>query len=139
VCPEAHDTPHAPQFWALLCVSTQLPLQSTVPEGHEHRLLAHTRLPAQICEQNPQLFLSSVRSTQELLQRASPEAHWTSHVPLLQTRPMLHAFPHEPQSFALLVRSTQVLVAPPPPPPILALVQAVSPLGHTQALEVHDA
>jgi hypothetical protein len=76
-CPGAQALPHAPQFAALVLRSAQMPEQSVVPFGQAQLPLAHTRLPAQIWEQNPQLLLSFVRSMHALPQRASPAPHET--------------------------------------------------------------
>ena len=71
--------PQPPQFNALVLVLTQLPLQFTVPLGHEpaHWPAEHTGVvPVQgVAVQLPQWLASEVRSTQVPLQSVSPVWH----------------------------------------------------------------
>jgi hypothetical protein len=77
--------PQLPQSAALVARSAQTPEQSVVPAGQAQLLFEQMRLPAQTCEQNPQLFLSFWRSTQVLPQRARPEPQAAEQVPALHT------------------------------------------------------
>jgi hypothetical protein len=89
--------PQLPQFCALAFKSTQTPAQAVIPVGQAHWPFWQTRFPPQVCWQKPQLLLSVCRSTQELLQRASPEPQLTSQAPSLQTSPGLQRLPQLPQ------------------------------------------
>jgi hypothetical protein len=85
VWPGLHAVPHAPQLAFDVFKSAHTPAQSVVPAVHWQALFTHTRAPAQICPQKPQLVLSLVRLTHELPQRASPEPHAAEHMPALHT------------------------------------------------------
>jgi hypothetical protein len=133
-CPAAHVVPQLPQFAALVVRSAHTPAQSVVPDGHAQSPFEHTRFPAQLCAQKPQLFLSFWRSTHALPHFASPEPQLAEHAPALHTWPIMQRVPQAPQSLALVWRSTHVLpiIGPMPMP-----VHAVSPEGQEQAPPEH--
>jgi hypothetical protein len=137
VCPGEHASPQAPQFAFDVFRSAQTPAQSVVPGLHAQLLFMHTSAPAQICPQNPQLFLLLVRSTHELPHRASPEPQAAEHVPALHACPPMHRLPQAPQLVALDCRSTQTFARPPGPPPIP--MHSVSPAAHMQEPPMHGA
>ncbi len=83
--PVAHALPQVPQLAFAVCRSAQVPLQSVVPDAHAQALLLQTWLFAQTSPHSPQLFLSVLRSTQELPHLARPLAQAAEHAPLLQT------------------------------------------------------
>ena len=108
-----------------------MPAQSVVPAWHAQSPFAQTRLPRQICEQNPQLFLSVCRSTQALPQRASPEPQLVAHVPALQTSPNMQRLPQLPQLRGSDCRITHT----PPRGPL----QTTSPGAHKHVPFMHVA
>jgi hypothetical protein len=120
VCPAAHALPHEPQSAFDVCRLAQTPLQSTVPVGQAQLLLMHTRLPAQICPQKPQLVLSFCRFTHALPHLARPCAQLTLHAPFEHTSPPMQRLPHEPQLRGSLLVSTH------------AIPHCISPDGHAQ-------
>lgn len=93
--------PQLPQFAALDVRSAHTPAQSVVPLGQAQSPFEHVRLLAQICAQNPQLSLSVSRFTHWLPHFARPEPQTIEQVPVLQTSPPVHRFPHVPQFAAL--------------------------------------
>jgi hypothetical protein len=91
------------------------------------------RLPAQICVQKPQLFLSFWRSTQVLPHRARPDPQLVEHTPFEQTRPIVQRVLQAPQCCGLVPRSKHASAIPGPP-----TGHAVSSPGQEQAPWVHD-
>ncbi len=106
VWPVPQPVPQAPQFVALVVRFTHTPAQLLIPVAQAHWPPLHTRLPPQVCWQNPQLFLSVPKSTQELPQRASPEPQATEQFPSEQTCPGEHRVSQAPQCWALLCKLT---------------------------------
>ncbi len=112
----------------LVSVSAHVPLQLVVPGGHAHSPLSHTRLPAQICAQNPQFLLSLVRSTHVLPHRLSPLVHVMTQAPPAHRGAVGgHRVPHAPQFVSLVSRSTQ------------AFPHCVLPCGQEQVPPMHRA
>jgi hypothetical protein len=67
-----HAVLQAPQWAGLLAVSTQVPLQSTVPGGQAHIPVEQILPPAQAIPQPLQFAGSDCRSTHAVPQRAKP-------------------------------------------------------------------
>jgi hypothetical protein len=132
VWPGLHEVPHAPQFALDVCKSAHVPAQSVVPGAQAHALFTHTRVPEQICPQNPQFLGSLVRSTHELPHCASPEPHAAEHIPALHTSERRQRFPHDPQSVDADWRFTQTELPPMP-------MHSVSAAGHMQAPPMQGA
>ena len=130
VRPLAQDDPQAPQFWALVVKSTQLPEQSLAPSGQAHRPSEHTRFPPQEAWQKPQLALSVFRSTHFPLQRASPDGQAAAQAPSTQTWPPVQRLAHAPQFWASACRSTQETPPPGPGPP--CCWHSLNPLAQPQ-------
>lgn len=83
--------PQAPQFIALVWVSTHVPSHSAWPVGHVQTPATQLEPPAQACPQPPQLPLSVCVFTQEPLQLVGvvpPQA--TVQAPFWQTWPLRH-------------------------------------------------
>lgn len=95
--------------------------------------MTHTSLAPQLAPHSPQLALSLERSTQELLQSASPSLHPPEQLPRLHTCPDAHALPHEPQFRALACRSTHAGLPRSPPG------HTVCPTGQLHIPAVHVA
>lgn len=124
VAPVAHWFPHAPQFAALVLVSTHVcvvpppppkppppcVVHSVCPDAHPsvHAPLTQVWSPVQRFPHAPQFVLLDVVSTQVPLQLVSPppQTHW----PFEQLEPVPQALLHAPQSFGSLDVSTH---APP--------------------------
>jgi hypothetical protein len=129
--------PHIPQSASEVCRSAHTPEQSVVPDGHAQFEFTQVKLLAQTCAQNPQLFLSSERSTQEVPHLARPAAQLTEQTPLLQTWAPLQRVPQVPQFVPSEARSAQTPAPPPPIPP--PPMHAVSPDGQLHVPPVHAA
>lgn len=80
-----HIVPQAPQFVALVSVSTQPAPQSCCPVGHSHIPPAHERPAPQALPQLPQFVTLVIVFTQEPLQFSSPSAQVSEHAPSEQT------------------------------------------------------
>jgi hypothetical protein len=108
--------PHVLQSLVLLVVFTHVPLQSVgVADGQAQLPLWHVSPPLHTCPdpQPPQLLLSVCSLTQAPLQAVKPVLHWKVHALVTHAAeafatPVVQVFPHEPQSFALLVVLTHV-------------------------------
>jgi hypothetical protein len=88
--------------------SAHTPEQSVVPDGQTHCESTQTSRAAHSWAQRPQWFLSVVRSAQVVPHVVNPgAAHRTAHTPSLQSgADPLQPLPHDPQSVALVERST---------------------------------
>jgi hypothetical protein len=118
-CPAGHVVPHAPQFVALVCVSTHAPEQTVCPAGHvaPHVPAAHVAVPPlgapHALPQRPQcarvvLVLASQPLAALLSQSPKPALHINEHAPALQAGVPLaaaHAFAQRPQCATLDVVS----------------------------------
>jgi hypothetical protein len=103
--PAGHTLPHAPQFEALLSVSTQTPKQSTlIPPGHRHAPSMHWKPARHALPHAPQLSSSSSRFAQVPPQSRVPVGH--THAPDWQSCPARHSLPQAPQLVGSLARST---------------------------------
>jgi hypothetical protein len=108
VVPQAQIFPHAPQLFGSVSVSTHCPAHAVVP-GAWHAHLPPTQVSAaeHVVEQLPQCDRSESVLTQVVPQAVSPTAQAATHVLFEHVRPVAHAFPHEPQFAASVLRSTQ--------------------------------
>jgi hypothetical protein len=86
-----HALPQEPQFWKLICVSTQRPLQSCVPAGQVQDPCEQICPAPQFVPQPPQLAVSLCVSTHAPAQATRGAVHPLepsvppAHVPELQT------------------------------------------------------
>jgi hypothetical protein len=143
--PSAHTRPQAPQFDALVPVSTHAPPQSVCPAGHTHAPATQLCPPAHARPQAPQ-SVTSVRSaasqplTAALSQLPKPAAQrTTTHAPAAQPFAAVlaraHTLPHDPQfdgSTAVLAQN-----APAPAPHVASGAAQVVP--HTPAEHTRPA
>lgn len=83
--PVGHAVPHAPQFIALVIVSTQTPPQLVWPVGHSQAPAAHESPAPQALPQLPQLPTLDIVFTHDPLQFSSPSAQLSEHTPIEQT------------------------------------------------------
>jgi hypothetical protein len=111
VSPEGHVTPHPPQSWGLVVVSTHTPLHSVSPAvEHVHLPLTQVALEPQATPHPPQLFGSVCSLTQAFPQFVVPPVQLRTHFPLEQTTSAPpseeHALPQLPQFVGLELTST---------------------------------
>ena len=92
---------------ALVCVSTQAPLQSVAPTGQDelHRPLVQVWPAAHAAAQAPQLAASVAVFTQRPPQSAWPDGH--THAPAEQLWPAAQTRPQAPQLEASVAVLTQ--------------------------------
>jgi hypothetical protein len=95
--PMPHAAPHAPQFAALVCRSTQSPLHSVAPVSQVQVPAAQVAVAPHWCAQAPQLSVLVCTSTHALLQSVRLDAHVVVQVPALQTWSAAQAMPQPPQ------------------------------------------
>ena len=117
--PAPQELPQAPQLRKLACVSTHVPLQSSVPTSQPHLPAVQIRPGSQGASQAPQLAVSLCRSTQALLHSSRPVPHDSSQRPALQTSSAPQDVAQSPQCAASLLVSIQ-------------LPQSLVPAGQTQ-------
>jgi hypothetical protein len=103
--------PHVPQLETSVIVSTQLPLQSIVPDGQPQVPEAHSSPASHAVSQSPQWASSVMRSTQ-IASASMPQiiigaGHASVHAPPEQDSPMGHSLPQEPQFASSVIVSTQ--------------------------------
>jgi hypothetical protein len=72
---DGHTLPHAPQLFGSAPSSAHVPAQSVVPVAQLHAPFAHDSLVGHAVPHAPQFAAFVSRSTQALLQDASPTAH----------------------------------------------------------------
>jgi len=123
-CPAGHALPHAPQFAALVDVSTHAPPQNDCPLGQRHAPMTQLCPPEHALPHAPQCTLLTPVSTHEPAQSIRPMGHW--HAPMTHICPATHALPHAPQCAASVFVSTHVPL------------HNVCPIGQTQAPATQD-
>ncbi|HUL59622.1 MAG TPA: hypothetical protein VLU43_10125, partial [Anaeromyxobacteraceae bacterium] len=103
--PPPHEWPQVPQFVALVCVSTQVPLQLVWPVG-QHLALEQVLPAPHTVAQVPQCELSVCRSKHVPLQPVRPGEQQAAPEQLF---PPVQTFPQEPQLFGSVVSSTHAV------------------------------
>jgi hypothetical protein len=103
--------PHAPQFLASICVSTQPAPHGSYPVAQSNAQLAavHVAVPCtglgHVVSQLPQWLAELEMSRQALPQLLRPAAQLALHAPFEHTRPAAQAWLHAPQFAGSLVVS----------------------------------
>jgi hypothetical protein len=102
VVPPLHTVPQTPQLALSVCRSTQDTPHAASPAPHVswHMPATHCWLPAHCTPQPPQLFGSVCVFAHPAPHADSPAGQLQA--PAEQLSPARHAFPHAPQSFALV-------------------------------------